>query len=195
LGEIPQALTFIDSSVKRMETLMNSVLVIAEHGNRGLEPVPIDMNDFVQNILRSFGDRVGQQGGTVRTGTLVPIVADRSAMEMILYNLIDNALKYREPGRTCEILIAAEEKEEEVICHVHDNGRGIAQEDLPMVFDIFRRVGSQDTPGEGMGLAYVKTLVRRHGGRIWCESELGKGSTFSFTVPLRSGTPRGGDQR
>jgi signal transduction histidine kinase len=66
--------------------------------------------------------------------------------------------------------------------HVRDNGRGIAEEDMDKVFAPFRRAGKQDVPGEGMGLPYVQTLVRRHGGRIWCESELGVGTTFSFTI-------------
>jgi len=66
---------------------------------------------------------------------------------------------------------------------VKDNGRGIAKEDIPKVFDIFRRVGKQDVEGEGMGLAYVKTMVRRLGGRIWCESEVGKWTEFGFSVP------------
>ena len=66
--------------------------------------------------------------------------------------------------------------------HVRDNGRGIAAEDIPKVFEPFRRVGRQDVPGEGMGLAYVQMLVRRHGGDIRCHSTLGVGTTFTFTI-------------
>ena len=65
---------------------------------------------------------------------------------------------------------------------VQDNGRGIAADDIPHVFEPFRRVGRQDVPGEGMGLAYVRTLVRRHGGDITCQSTLGAGTTFTFTL-------------
>jgi signal transduction histidine kinase len=65
---------------------------------------------------------------------------------------------------------------------VQDNGRGIAEADIPHVFEPFRRVGRQDVPGEGMGLAYVRTLVRRHGGDITCQSTLGVGTTFTFTI-------------
>jgi signal transduction histidine kinase len=63
----------------------------------------------------------------------------------------------------------------------------MAKEDIPRAFELFRRIGAQDTQGEGMGLAYVKTLVRLLGGRIWCESEQGKGTTFSFSVPSIQG--------
>lgn len=68
---------------------------------------------------------------------------------------------------------------------IHDNGRGIAKEDKPKVFAPFRRIGTQEVPGEGMGLPYVQALVRRHGGRIWYESVLGMGTTFSFTISTR----------
>ena len=67
--------------------------------------------------------------------------------------------------------------------HVRDNGRGIAEEDLDKIFHVFRRVGDQDIPGEGMGLAYVKAVVQRLGGNIRCQSVLGEGCTFSFDIP------------
>jgi len=73
---------------------------------------------------------------------------------------------------------------------VRDNGRGIAAEDIPHVFEPFRRVGRQDVPGEGMGLAYVRTLVRRHGGEITCQSTLGVGTTLAFTIA--HALPQGG---
>jgi signal transduction histidine kinase len=98
-------------------------------------------------------------------------------------------LKYLDPARAGKIAILAEQNGEEVVFHVSDNGRGIAQEDMHKVFEIFRRAGKQDVPGEGMGLAYVKTLVRRQGGRIWCESEPGKGTTFNFTIPHSAAAP------
>ncbi len=98
-------------------------------------------------------------------------------------NILNNAIIYLEPGRTGEIEITGECNAHETIFRIHDNGRGIALEDMDKVFAPFRRAGKQDVPGEGMGLAYVQTLVRRHGGRIWCESEQGAGTTFSFTLP------------
>jgi signal transduction histidine kinase len=98
-------------------------------------------------------------------------------------NLLDHAIKYLEPERDGSIEITAEQGTDEYVFRVRDNGRGIAEEDIRRVFELFRRAGKQDVPGEGMGLAYVKALVRRHGGRIWCESEPGIGTTFSFTIP------------
>ena len=85
--------------------------------------------------------------------------------------------------------MTAEQRPGMTVFAVQDNGRGIAADDIPRVFEPFRRVGRQDVPGEGMGLAYVRTLVRRHGGEITCQSTLGVGTTFSFTIaqPLLQG--------
>ena len=97
-------------------------------------------------------------------------------------NLLANALNYLTPTRPGRIEISAQITPKTVTFRISDNGRGIAQDDLPKIFDIFRRAGRQDVPGEGMGLAYVRTLVRRHGGQIYCESELEVGSTFIFAI-------------
>ncbi len=97
-------------------------------------------------------------------------------------NLLNNAVLYLHPGRSGEIEITAEHGKDETIFHVRDNGRGIAKHDMDKVFAPFRRAGDQDVPGEGMGLSYAQALVRRHDGRLWCESESGIGTTFSLTI-------------
>jgi signal transduction histidine kinase len=97
-------------------------------------------------------------------------------------NILTNAVNYLEADRPGKIEIWGERNHQETTFHISDNGRGIALGDMHKVFELFRRAGKQDVPGEGMGLAYVRTLVRRHGGQIWCESKLGSGTTFSFTI-------------
>src|SRR4030067_941515 len=124
----------------------------------------------------------------VTIGPLPDLVVDKTAAEQIFGNLLDNALKYLEPSRPGKIEVTAEQNAGETIVPIRDNGRGIAKEDAQKVFELFRRVGKQDVPGEGMGLTYVKTLVRRLGGSIWCESEPGVGSAFSFTIPNKAHT-------
>ena len=116
---------------------------------------------------------------------LPEIVADRLAVEQIFGNLIDNALKYLSPERPGRIEISADAASGgRVRFHVRDNGRGIAPQDHARVFELFRRSGVQDRPGEGIGLAHVKALVRSLGGRIEVSSELGEGTTFTVTLPL-----------
>jgi signal transduction histidine kinase len=182
--DVPEAMDFIKSSVGRMDGLISAVLLLSRLGHRELKPEPIDMREIVKSILSSLAHQIEQRKTVVTIGELPTIIADKLAMEQILGNLLDNALKYLDPVRAGNIAISSEQNSEEIVIHISDNGRGIAQEDIPKVFEIFRRAGKNNVPGEGMGLAYVKTLVRRQGGRMWCESELEKGTTFSFTLPL-----------
>lgn len=181
--DVPESVSFIGSSIDRMGELISAMLKLSRFGGREINPEPIDLADFMGFLLKTFAHQIEQKGVVVKTIDLPTIVADRMAMEQIMGNLLDNALKYLAPERAGEIAVTAEQFEKETVIHFRDNGRGIAPDDIQKIFEIFRRVGSQNVPGEGMGLAYVKALVRRQGGRIWCESELGKGTTISFTIP------------
>jgi PAS domain S-box-containing protein len=187
--DVPEAMDFIKSSVSRMDGLINAVLVLSRLGHRELKPEPLNIREIVMSILNSLAHQIEQRRTVVTIGELPTLIADKLSMEQILGNLLDNALKYLDPDREGDIAISSDRNSEEIVFHISDNGRGIAQEDVPKVFEIFRRAGKHNVPGEGMGLAYVKTLVRRQGGRIWCESVLGEGTTFSFTLPLSTAAP------
>jgi PAS domain S-box-containing protein len=181
--DIPEALHFIESSVNRMDDFINAVLKLSRLGHRELHLETLDMNNLVQETLETVAHQIEANQTTVTVGLLPEIVADRTALKQIVGNLLGNALKYFDPDRPGEIEISAERDDDETLFQIRDNGRGIAADDMPKVFAPFRRIGRQDTPGEGMGLPYVQALVRRHGGRIWCESEPGVGTTFAFTIP------------
>ncbi len=111
------------------------------------------------------------------------VVTDRVAIEQILSNLIENASKYLQPGRPGAISVSAEQRRDRVIVSVADNGRGIDARDHQRIFDLFRRSGQQDQPGEGIGLAHVRALAYRLGGTIDVDSALGEGSTFRLNLP------------
>ena len=185
--DIPESLGFIESSVDRMESFIDAVLVLSRLGRRELKMEPLDMGMIVQTTLKTLASQIEQGKVQVVVDSLPAVVADQTSMEQVMGNILGNAVKYLEPGRSGRIEISAERNHQETVFSIRDNGRGIAAEDMDKVFAPFRRAGRQDTPGEGMGLAYVQTLVRRHGGRIWCESELGKGTAFAFTIPDRQG--------
>jgi signal transduction histidine kinase len=180
---VPEALGFIDSSVTRMDRLVNALLELSRLGFRELKLKPIDMNALVQATLQTLAYQIEQRQVSVTVGSLPTVVADRTSMEQIMGNLLTNAVLYLDPVRPGEVEITAERDNDETTFCVCDNGRGIAEWDMAKVFAPFRRAGRQDVPGEGMGLAYVQALVRRHGGRIWVESRPGEGSTFYFTIP------------
>lgn len=189
--DMTEALRFISSAVVRMDTLITSILTLSRMGRRDLKPERVAMNVLVRGIVDSLGHQIAERRVELRLGDMPDITADKLSLEQIFGNLLDNAVKYLDPQRRGEIEIAAESRADETVFTVRDNGRGIAAEDIPRAFEVFRRVGTQDVPGEGMGLAYVKTLVKRLGGRIWCDSAPGEGTTFSFTIPAVQTKPDG----
>jgi PAS domain S-box-containing protein len=189
--DIPEALQFIGTSVSRMDNLITAILKLSRVGRRRLNPEPIQTAAFVQGILNSLAHQIERRRIQVVVEPLPDMIADRTALEQIFGNLLDNAIKYLDPGRPGRIVVGADHDGRDIVFHICDNGRGMASEDVPKAFDIFRRVGPQDVPGEGMGLAYVKTLLRLLGGRIWCESQVGAGTTFSFSVPAAPPEPEG----
>ena len=179
----PEALDFIGSSVDRMDRLINGILKLSRLGIQDIKPEPVNTAELTRSILRYIAHQLEERNATVSIGALPEVYADRTSMEQIFGNLLDNAVKYLAADRPGHIEIDAETTPEMTVFHLRDNGRGIAEADLERIFEIFRRAGRQDVPGEGVGLAYVKTLVRRQGGKIWCVSRPGEGSTFSFSIP------------
>ena len=180
---MPEALGFIENAVTRMDHLTAALLRLARVGRRELHMEELDAGALVQETLHVLAHQIQTRNIAVETGPLPHITGDRSAMEQIFGNLLDNAVKYLDPERPGRIEVSAEETAEATVFRVRDNGRGIAEHDMDKVFAPFRRAGVQDVPGEGMGLAFVKALLHRLGGRIGCESEPGVGTTFSFTLP------------
>jgi len=184
---VPEALGYIDSSTGKLDALVNAILSLSRIDFRALNPELVDTEALVQGALRNLALTIKEKNISVTMGPLPAVFADRLVMEQSIANLLDNACKYLEPGRPGVISITAESGKDETTFYFMDNGRGIAQDDLQKVFEIFRRAGIQDTPGEGMGLAFVKALVRRQGGKIWCESSPGEGSTFCLSIPANDG--------
>jgi PAS domain S-box-containing protein len=183
--DIPESLSFIDSSITHMNRLIYAVLEMSRAGRRELVFEPVNMNELVRETLRSLSYQIRETGVNVTVGTLPQTIADRTAMEQIVGNLLTNALKYLDPKRPGKIEITGHHFADENVFVVRDSGRGIDQSDLTRIFHMFQRSRDEEGPGEGMGLAYARALVRRHGGGIWCESEPGKGSTFTFTISDR----------
>jgi signal transduction histidine kinase len=122
---------------------------------------------------------------------LPEITCDRLAIEQIIGNLVENAIKYMPPGRSGRIEIRGQTEGDRALFEVADNGRGIDPKDHERIFDLFRRSGVQDQPGEGIGLAHTRALAYRLGGTISVESELGRGATFRINLPVAFGAEQG----
>jgi two-component system phosphate regulon sensor histidine kinase PhoR len=173
----------------RLETLIDDLLTISslESQQAQLNIESISLRATVEAVLGDLESQVKAREMEFRLnlpGTLPRLKADPQRLHQVLFNLLDNAIKYTPPKG--QITVSARETGGEIECSVADNGPGIAAEHLPRVFERFYRVDkarSRELGGTGLGLAIVKHIVQAHGGRVWAESQVGKGSAFYFTIP------------
>jgi signal transduction histidine kinase len=181
--DFTEALGFIKSSIGKMDRLISAILNLTREGRREFQPVPIDTRELIEGIVSTVAHQAAEADAQIRIEPLPDIVSDRLALEQIFSNLIDNALKYLKPGVPGDITVRGRTRLGFAIFEIADNGRGIDPKDHQRIFDLFRRAGPQDRPGQGIGLAHVRALVRRLGGTMSVASELHQGSTFTITLP------------
>ena len=182
--DFAEALGFIKSSIAKMDRLISAILHLTREGRREFEPVRIETRELIAGIVATVAHQAAEAEAQIRVEPLPAIVSDRLALEQIFSNLIDNALKYLKPGVPGDISVRGRTKLGFAIFEIADNGRGIDPKDHQRIFDLFRRAGTQDRPGQGIGLAHVRALVRRLGGTMSVASELHSGSTFTITLPI-----------
>jgi signal transduction histidine kinase len=184
LEDFDEALGFIKSSIAKMDRLINAILTLSRQGARRFTIEPVDMNALLKTIADATAHQLLEADAELIIEDLPVIESDRLALEQIFSNLIDNALKYLRTGVPGRITVDAKRAGSAVTFLVADNGRGIARDDYKRVFELFRRSGVQDRQGEGIGLANVKALVRRLGGVVAVESELGEGTVFKVSLRM-----------
>ena len=178
---------FIDFAVdgaERMRTLINDLLEYSRVNvqERPLESVSCD--EALNAALRSLNQAIERNGAVVKTSPLPMVTGDESQLHRLFQNLLSNALKFR-GDRKPVIQVWAELQGEEWIFSVQDNGIGIAPEFQEKVFGMFSRLHSRaQYEGTGVGLALCSKIAQRHGGRIWVESDVGRGATFRFNIPV-----------
>lgn len=186
--DFTEALGFIKSSIGKMDRLISAILNLTREGRREFKPERIDTRELIQGIVSTVAHQAAEAEAQIRIDPLPNVVSDRLALEQIFSNLIDNGLKYLRSGVPGDIHIRGRTKLGFAIFDVADNGRGIDPKDHQRIFDLFRRAGTQDRPGQGIGLAHVRALVRRLGGTMSVASELHQGSTFTVTLPIQWNT-------
>jgi PAS domain S-box-containing protein len=181
----------IDSSTDRLAKLVDNLLDTSrmEAGLLKLEKAPIPASQLIRQAWAEARLRDGQNHNIVtKLGKRLPMVdIDVKRIRQVLDNLIDNAIKYSPVGT--EVSISARRDGGALLISITDQGPGIPAEELPRIFDRMYRIEQRLSPsvsGIGLGLSICKRLVEAHGGRIWVESEKGKGSTFSFTLPMKA---------
>jgi signal transduction histidine kinase len=183
--EVPEAIGYIRSATGKMNGLIDAISRVSREGRRTLRIEDVDLAELVAASAGAIQHQLSEADGRIETDLNVRRVAtDRLSMEQIVGNLLDNAVKYRVTTRALRIVVRSRrEPDGSIVLEVEDNGRGIAQADVERVFQLFARSGSQDRPGDGVGLSHVRAVVRNLGGEIGVSSTLEKGSTFRVTLP------------
>jgi PAS domain S-box len=180
---IPQALRFINAGVSKMEMLLAGLLRYSRLGRVTLTIGPIDMNALVAAALAATKFQLDEAKAEVRVETLPGCLGDQAQVSQVLANLIDNAVKYRDPSRALKIEVRGRSEKGRSVYAVADNGIGIPEAHQPKIFEIFHRLDPEATQGEGLGLTIAQRVLERQRGRIWVESKEGVGSTFYVSLP------------
>jgi len=178
---------------RRMQALIADLLRFSRAGVAPAPGEPLDAGGVLEEVLENLRSCIEATGASVLAGPLPEVMVHRTELVQILQNLLENAIKYRR-DETPRIHIEARREGAHVVFGVRDNGLGIEEGHLERIFQVFQRLQRDDDGGTGIGLAIVKRVVERRGGRVWVESTPGVGSTFWFTLPGR-GPGGGGDEK
>jgi light-regulated signal transduction histidine kinase (bacteriophytochrome) len=177
---------FAVDGAARMQNLIIDLLEYSRVGRRDDKPESSDSKFILNKVLFDIKAVIKENNATISHDPLPEVMVDPTRMVQVFQNLILNGIKFRSEEAP-KIHIAAEKKASEWVFSVQDNGIGIDPQYSERIFEIFKRLNSRDRySGTGIGLAICKKVIERHGGRIWVESELGKGSTFYFTLPINT---------
>lgn len=185
-GVVTQGLRAMDLGIERMNAMIQDLVdaARAEGQQFALRRESVDLRAYLADLLQRSA--IAMETARIHLdlpNDLPPVSADCHRLERIIFNLLTNALKYSDPGTP--VYMRARHSDGEVVVSITDQGWGIAPDDLPHLFERFYRAkGARKAEGVGLGLYITRILVEAHGGRIWVESETGKGSTFSFTLPV-----------
>jgi light-regulated signal transduction histidine kinase (bacteriophytochrome) len=183
--EAERVLEQVLEQIVRMENLINSLLGYARVGTARLDVKRVDFNEIIDQVIADLQAEIEKSDAVVTSDPLPTLWADGTQIRQLFQNLVCNGIKFR--GRELpRVNISAEKREIDFIFSVKDNGIGIDSKDQNRIFDMFQRLhNSSIYPGSGIGLAISKKIVENHGGRIWVQSDLQKGTIFFFTIPMK----------
>ena len=175
---------FAVDGANRMQTLINDLLTYSRVGTKGKPFQTTDCNEVFSEALLNLSAATEESGAIITSDNLPTVMTDKTQMVQLIQNLVANAIKFRNKDRP-RIHVSSEQKNSTWVFSVSDNGIGIDSQYYERIFAIFQRLhGKTEYPGTGIGLAVCKRIVERHGGRMWVDSECGKGSRFYFTTPV-----------
>jgi PAS domain S-box-containing protein len=175
---------YILDATKRLQGLIDALLAYSQIGTRGKAFERTDCEEIIDRVTSNLTIAIEESGAVISQDSLPSVLGDQVQLEQLFQNLISNAIKFRGKERP-EVHIGLAHRVTEWEFSIRDNGIGIDPQQADRIFVIFQRLHTQEEyPGTGLGLAICKRIVERHGGKIWVESEFGRGSTFYFTLPI-----------
>ncbi len=177
----------VSDNAKKMQGLIEDMLIFSRVSAKDLTFINVDMDELVGSVVEELKDF--RQGRNIRfdVGRLPPAYGDRSAIKQVFYNLLANAIKFTRPKSDAKIQVGAEERGDETVYYVRDNGVGFHDTYARKLFGLFQRLHSaEEFEGTGIGLAIVQRYISKLGGRVWAEGKKDQGATFYFTLPARS---------
>ncbi len=181
-------LEIVSSSAIEMGTLIDNLLDFSRVGRRELVRRKTDVGGLVRGVIGDMSRDVEGRAIEWEIGRLPEVEADPNMMRLVFVNLLSNAVKYTRPRERAEIAVRHSRNESEDVFSVHDNGVGFDMRYVDKLFGVFQRLHTQDEfEGTGIGLANVRRIVRRHGGRTWAEAKVNEGAAFYFSLPIRNG--------
>jgi signal transduction histidine kinase len=191
-GNLSEALHYLRTAVARSASIIDALLRISRAGRLEYQWQRVSVARAVARVVESLHQAIVERGVGVSVGELPPVWGDPTAIEQIFANLIGNAVNYLDPSRAGRIEIGTLEQPPREngeraprmrTYYVRDNGLGIPDACMPKMFSAFQRLHGDRAKGDGIGLALVRRVTERHGGRAWVESQEGAGSTFYVTLP------------
>ena len=184
-GETAEFLGYLQGAATRMEMLVRDLLAYTQVSRLEAPVAEVDTNEALAEVIANLRGAIAESGATVTFDRLPPVRAHKTHVRQLLQNLVGNAIKYRSEDRAPEVHIGAERQDGYWLFTVRDNGIGIQPEFKEQIFGLFSRLHNADRyDGTGIGLAICQRIVERYHGRIWVESEPGRGSEFRFTLPV-----------
>ncbi|MEL6131954.1 MAG: ATP-binding protein [Bacteroidota bacterium] len=182
-GDIREYLDFAVDGAQRMNQLLEAILTYSSLNIKGKPFERIDLEEVMEEVKKNLEFSIHTKEAEIIKPHLPVLNADKYQLIQLFQNLISNALKFQQPGNKPKIVIRVKEQGESYLFSVEDNGIGIPESYQSKIFQVFQRLHARDEyPGSGVGLSICREIVRRHGGKIWVQSQIAKGTTFFFTL-------------
>jgi len=178
-----RVLNVVRTSTLKMGQLIDDILAFSRTARLEIKPEPIDMGALVRRTHAELAPGVAGRERAMDIGVLPDTHGDRAMLQRVWMNLLDNAIKFTAGKPDARIEIGASAGDGETIYYVRDTGVGFDMQYADKLFGVFQRLHGAEFSGTGIGLAIVKRIVTRHGGRVWAEGKVGDGATFYFTLP------------